>query len=466
MTFQFFDQHSTRLPSKKTMQDLVSLRKSHKSAHNEDKQQLPPSTWRHWTNKRTKPSQKTERSLGKSSELHMTLSFNTVFDLSTTSQASARELDGFARHPAVGIRTEKIRGSYHRDPMLNAPQDTLGKSPAGSNSFDWESPAKFPKYDSDYKPGKLQRRNALHRAPDGSKVSSAKSNEESFFDDSDIDRRDSGAKCNNSTEDLQQVRRSSGEESQTFYTASSRNSQEQNEAGESSSSKRPRPLEAPYSAEISHTDSEEKIDSPLQSPKRLQSTKSWGSSAEYLSTPLHTAATAAKAAKDFLSRKPAGSADAQDQFANKRMSRNFFRRKSIDGMSLQELSPNNTIHAEDSWMDSQLRSRQVQEQEKLDRELCLQLQQDEEMEYQRRQEQSNMKTCIICTDNLHVLEFDIKPPTARCDHPIDTCHNCLQQWVASEFESKGWEHIKCPQCPEQLEFADMQAAADPEVFTR
>ncbi|EMC92730.1 hypothetical protein BAUCODRAFT_59502, partial [Baudoinia panamericana UAMH 10762] len=51
-----------------------------------------------------------------------------------------------------------------------------------------------------------------------------------------------------------------------------------------------------------------------------------------------------------------------------------------------------------------------------------------------------------------------------CEHLPQTCKECLESWMASEFDTKGTDGIKCPECPETLEYADVLLAASEATF--
>ncbi|TKA52880.1 hypothetical protein B0A55_13021, partial [Friedmanniomyces simplex] len=79
-------------------------------------------------------------------------------------------------------------------------------------------------------------------------------------------------------------------------------------------------------------------------------------------------------------------------------------------------------------------------------------------------ERARLRDCNVCGDAKDPLEFAAKPPSAKCEHPPTTCNDCLEKWMASEFDGKGGEGIKCPECPATLDYADVQRAASPATF--
>ncbi|KAK3652982.1 hypothetical protein LTR56_004932 [Elasticomyces elasticus] len=107
-------------------------------------------------------------------------------------------------------------------------------------------------------------------------------------------------------------------------------------------------------------------------------------------------------------------------------------------------------------------------QEAYDRQQAEELQEQiirEEQEAARlADERARLRDCNVCGDAKDPLEFSAKQPTVGCMHPVATCNECLVQWMATEIDEKGGEGIKCPECPETLEYADVQRCASDETF--
>ncbi|KAF1825972.1 uncharacterized protein K489DRAFT_297765, partial [Dissoconium aciculare CBS 342.82] len=72
--------------------------------------------------------------------------------------------------------------------------------------------------------------------------------------------------------------------------------------------------------------------------------------------------------------------------------------------------------------------------------------------------------CVVCGDSKHPLDFPIKTPTAKCEHRPQTCVDCLQSWIASEFEAKGCQGLTCSECPRRLQHEDVQRIASEATF--
>ncbi|KAF2501288.1 hypothetical protein BU16DRAFT_451626, partial [Lophium mytilinum] len=74
--------------------------------------------------------------------------------------------------------------------------------------------------------------------------------------------------------------------------------------------------------------------------------------------------------------------------------------------------------------------------------------------------------CIICTESKSARHFPTRLPTAACTHDAQTCTRCLRQWITSEFESKVWDQIDCPECRERMHYEDMAQLAPSSVFRK
>ncbi|KAF2876945.1 hypothetical protein BDV95DRAFT_465034, partial [Massariosphaeria phaeospora] len=53
-----------------------------------------------------------------------------------------------------------------------------------------------------------------------------------------------------------------------------------------------------------------------------------------------------------------------------------------------------------------------------------------------------------------------------CTHERSTCRRCLRRWIRSEFESKVWNQISCPECSVRMAYGDISHFAPSDVFRR
>lgn len=75
------------------------------------------------------------------------------------------------------------------------------------------------------------------------------------------------------------------------------------------------------------------------------------------------------------------------------------------------------------------------------------------------------ESCAVCGDDKRVSEMP-KRITKLCEHDPTTCKDCLSQWITSSMDTLAWDRLKCPECPELLQFEDVKAFAKRETFDR
>ena len=76
------------------------------------------------------------------------------------------------------------------------------------------------------------------------------------------------------------------------------------------------------------------------------------------------------------------------------------------------------------------------------------------------------KDCIVCANTLPIKYFPSRPPTAACTHEVQVCKACLREWIWSEFESKVWDQINCPDCCSRMQYEDIRKFAPSVVFRK
>jgi hypothetical protein len=76
------------------------------------------------------------------------------------------------------------------------------------------------------------------------------------------------------------------------------------------------------------------------------------------------------------------------------------------------------------------------------------------------------QTCAVCKETRHIAHYSTWAPTTRCKHPSQTCVPCMQKWIATCIETKGWDSCMCPECSEPLAYDDVKLFATQEVFAR
>jgi hypothetical protein len=83
-----------------------------------------------------------------------------------------------------------------------------------------------------------------------------------------------------------------------------------------------------------------------------------------------------------------------------------------------------------------------------------------------KSEKRETKDCMVCVETRSVRHFPQRAITAQCTHEVNTCRHCLRGWIRSEFKSKVWNQLACPECRASMEYEDVKEFAPPEVFRR
>ncbi|OCL09689.1 hypothetical protein AOQ84DRAFT_403818 [Glonium stellatum] len=72
--------------------------------------------------------------------------------------------------------------------------------------------------------------------------------------------------------------------------------------------------------------------------------------------------------------------------------------------------------------------------------------------------------CIICAEEMPLVNFPAHTPTTHCTHDIDVCIVCMSKWIAENLKARGWNEIRCPICLQSLERNDVQRGASPKTY--
>ena len=70
---------------------------------------------------------------------------------------------------------------------------------------------------------------------------------------------------------------------------------------------------------------------------------------------------------------------------------------------------------------------------------------------------SRLVICTICRETEHPSTFPSRQITSRCTHTTKTCKECIQQWVETCVETRGWDLCTCPECGEKMSREDVGA---------
>jgi hypothetical protein len=76
-----------------------------------------------------------------------------------------------------------------------------------------------------------------------------------------------------------------------------------------------------------------------------------------------------------------------------------------------------------------------------------------------------LRPCAVCSEEFPEIEIAVRA-AGGCNHRTKTCGDCSSSWIASQIETVGWEHVRCPECPRLLSYDDIKSAASKDVFLR
>ncbi|KAF2665832.1 hypothetical protein BT63DRAFT_77073 [Microthyrium microscopicum] len=74
--------------------------------------------------------------------------------------------------------------------------------------------------------------------------------------------------------------------------------------------------------------------------------------------------------------------------------------------------------------------------------------------------------CAICAEEKYLSEFPSQTPTSACKHGTTTCVQCLQTHIKTQLDNSIFHEnlVKCPECSNSLDVADVQKHATADIF--
>ena len=75
------------------------------------------------------------------------------------------------------------------------------------------------------------------------------------------------------------------------------------------------------------------------------------------------------------------------------------------------------------------------------------------------------RRCIVCDEDMSEDHFPSQV-TQQCSHDTYICKSCIQAWLASQLQQRGWDMIVCPECSSHLHQDDMENHADRDTYDR
>ncbi|KAM7189501.1 hypothetical protein V8F20_010129 [Naviculisporaceae sp. PSN 640] len=78
------------------------------------------------------------------------------------------------------------------------------------------------------------------------------------------------------------------------------------------------------------------------------------------------------------------------------------------------------------------------------------------------------KDCAICADTKPLHEFPLLCVSQECDHPPETCLECIKTHIRTAVNDKVWHArvVTCPQCDRPMEYNEVQEYSDPATFAK
>ena len=74
--------------------------------------------------------------------------------------------------------------------------------------------------------------------------------------------------------------------------------------------------------------------------------------------------------------------------------------------------------------------------------------------------------CAVCVETLRGSNFLGARVTESCEHGPNTCLECTGRHIESQLETRMWNQLSCPECPELLGYAEVKKYASEATFQR
>lgn len=75
-------------------------------------------------------------------------------------------------------------------------------------------------------------------------------------------------------------------------------------------------------------------------------------------------------------------------------------------------------------------------------------------------------TLPVCGTHYPTEQFSRQPFTSACAHEVNTCEQCLVEWLRESIRGKSLDDIGCPECRSPFQYHEMKAWAPQELFER
>ncbi|KAI0454444.1 hypothetical protein F5B21DRAFT_238027 [Xylaria acuta] len=78
---------------------------------------------------------------------------------------------------------------------------------------------------------------------------------------------------------------------------------------------------------------------------------------------------------------------------------------------------------------------------------------------------TGFRQCISCLEEKPTTEYKSATPRCRREHGPGMCTQCVTMWIRRSVDEQG-TRITCPQCPLELDYFEIEEAADEATFRR
>ena len=75
-------------------------------------------------------------------------------------------------------------------------------------------------------------------------------------------------------------------------------------------------------------------------------------------------------------------------------------------------------------------------------------------------------SCTACDRLLPPSEFPASLVGGGCNHPVQTCSACWEQWLQAQVATNSYDRIRCAECPVIIGQDEIKDRATDEVYQR
>ncbi|KAK9769923.1 putative ibr domain-containing protein [Seiridium cardinale] len=79
---------------------------------------------------------------------------------------------------------------------------------------------------------------------------------------------------------------------------------------------------------------------------------------------------------------------------------------------------------------------------------------------------NDLQDCNVCAETKPTRAFPILSVSSQCAHPPRTCLDCVATSIKTDFATRRWNQIHCPDCRALMGYEDVERYADEETFSK